>query len=107
MFALWKSRRPEESDSSAVTAPSAAMTTAWWGSLNLRRWQEADGQILNKLYPDNKAVPKGDPSIREKLNGEAAIHDGSKCAKMLNVKYNSLENCVKDMAESLKSRFDI
>jgi len=63
--------------------------------------------ILNNLYPDNKGVPKGDPSAREKLNADATVHDGSKCAKTLGVKYTNLEDCVKDMSESLKSRFNV
>jgi hypothetical protein len=69
----------------------------------------ADFQILNKLYPDDKKIPQGDASegAREKINSESTIHDGSKCAKVLDIKYHSLETTVEDMAKSLKSRFDI
>lgn len=63
-------------------------------------------QILNKLYPDAKDIPKGDPSISEKLAAEAQVHDGSKCGRELGVKYTTLDDSVKDMSESLKSRFN-
>lgn len=38
---------------------------------------------------------------------DAMVHDGGKCAKELKIKYNSLDDCVKDMAESLKKRYSI
>lgn len=91
-------------------ALSAVMISAWYVStVVLSRVDHPDlwSQILNDLYPDNKGVPKGDPSAREKLNADATVHDGSKCAKTLGVKYTTLEHSVKDMSESLKSRFNV
>ncbi|GFZ50367.1 hypothetical protein JCM24511_08124 [Saitozyma sp. JCM 24511] len=47
----------------------------------------------------------GDASQREKLFSEAYFFDGSKCAKVLGIKYTPLDKCLEDMARCLKEKF--
>jgi len=63
--------------------------------------------ILNKEYPDQPKVPKGDPNAREEINSGSLVFDGAKCTKILGIKYTPIETTVKDMAANLKEKFNV
>ena len=65
-------------------------------------------QVLNKAFPDLPNVPKGDPcpEYRKKLVASSNFVDGTKAAKMLGIKYRSLDETMRDTALSLRARFN-
>lgn len=55
-----------------------------------------------------KGVAKGnaDPAYRKKLIDESNHMDGSKAEKVLGVTYRSKDETLRDMAKSLRARFN-
>lgn len=63
--------------------------------------------VLNKDFPDQPNVPKGDPNAREKINSGSPTFDGAKSTKVLGVHYTPIETTIKDMAINLKEKFNV
>ncbi|ORY35639.1 D-lactaldehyde dehydrogenase [Naematelia encephala] len=60
--------------------------------------------ILHSKYPELKNVPVGKPGTSDDINKDANVFVGDHAAKVLGVKYESLEQTVVEMVESFKER---
>ncbi|ODN78405.1 hypothetical protein L202_04044 [Cryptococcus amylolentus CBS 6039] len=61
---------------------------------------------IHKNFPDaNKNIPVGTPGAGEAVNKEQNYMDGSKAARVLGIKYMSLEDSFKETFVSLRQRF--
>ncbi|ORY35474.1 dihydrokaempferol 4-reductase [Naematelia encephala] len=62
-------------------------------------------QGIHKNYPDLPNVPKGDASKKPEIDAQSNVFDGTKCTKVLGIRFNPIENVVEDMAKDLKAKF--
>ncbi|ODO07587.1 D-lactaldehyde dehydrogenase [Cryptococcus wingfieldii CBS 7118] len=60
---------------------------------------------IHKHFPDVKDVPVGKPGSGAEATKDAIFVDGSKAQKVLGFKYRTLDESVKDMFESIRTRF--
>ena len=63
--------------------------------------------VLNKDFPALKGVPKGhtEAGYRKAVTDKMFVLDGGKATRELGIKYITMEDTLKDMAQSLKERF--
>nr|ODO02275.1 D-lactaldehyde dehydrogenase [Cryptococcus depauperatus CBS 7855] len=61
---------------------------------------------IHSRFPDVKNVPVGKPGTHDESTKDLDVFDGSKAKRVLGIKYTSLEDCVADMFQSLKEKFD-
>ncbi|WWD19049.1 hypothetical protein CI109_103507 [Kwoniella shandongensis] len=61
--------------------------------------------ILHKRFPELKNIPVGKPGTHDEIVKNSNIFDGQKATKVLGIKYETLEDTVVEMAESLRKKF--
>ncbi|KAK8854804.1 hypothetical protein IAR55_003543 [Kwoniella newhampshirensis] len=61
--------------------------------------------ILHKRFPELKNIPVGKPGTHDEICKDANVFDGTKATKVLGFQYETLEDTVVEMTESLRKRF--
>ena len=63
-------------------------------------------QIIHKRFSDLPNVPTGHPNTHDEVCKTMNAFDGAKATKVLGIKYETLEDTVVEMGQSLRQRFD-